>query len=648
MPLVKLSTAEGDFEFIDEIAARGGVKDVYFSPDRSYVAAFFRHKLDAAAHDRLKAIVGVFRQRIFDQPGGEYWKNLYTWPQAIVEWQGRTGIIVPSYQQDFRFTYGSKNDDENNIRGAEKEGKWFSARNRNLTLDPREKGTWLTYLQVSIQLARAVRRLHAAGLAHSDLSYKNVLIDPVKGRACIIDIDGLVVPNKYPPEVLGSPDFIAPEVLATASRHRDDPARIHASILTDRHALAVLIYLYLLCRHPLRGGRIHDSDPARDEELMMGEAALFIEHPEDDRNRVRLDELKPSALPWGNPADLPYTVTGPRLAPLIHQAFTHGLHDPAARPSADEWEHALVQTVDLLQPCANVDCEQKWFVADTHKSVPCPFCGTATIDPSPILELHSGRGRGVFTPDNHHLIAYDERSVFAWHANRSVFPSERLPVERRRRVAYIRRHKGAWLLVNEGLPDMYDRKADKPVPVGSYVHLLEGGEILLDATDGGRLVRVRIPAGPLIDAGTDRREQGRPFRGDPQRESGRSESAEHESGRSNSGDQHREDELPPSRRPLTDALGQIDWFALSPRLQVGDLSGLDTSVARCVTEHAADPEVQPLARRLGVSAAIAVLLVLARAEVARQNWAAAVFMWSLVPADAQPQLLDVTRMLRLV
>jgi tRNA A-37 threonylcarbamoyl transferase component Bud32 len=28
-------------------------------------------------------------------------------------------------------------------------------------------------------IARAVRRMHAAGLAHSDLSYKNILIDPV-------------------------------------------------------------------------------------------------------------------------------------------------------------------------------------------------------------------------------------------------------------------------------------------------------------------------------------------------------------------------------------------------------------------------------------------------------------------------------------
>jgi serine/threonine protein kinase len=39
--------------------------------------------------------------------------------------------------------------------------------------------------------------LHSAGLAHSDLSYANVLIDPATGSANIIDIDGLVVPGKF-------------------------------------------------------------------------------------------------------------------------------------------------------------------------------------------------------------------------------------------------------------------------------------------------------------------------------------------------------------------------------------------------------------------------------------------------------------------
>lgn len=115
------------------------------------------------------------------------------------------------------FEHGSANNDMLGIKGREKEGKWFaSANNQNRFLDPRERGHWLNYLRICIRIARAVRRMHAAGLAHSSLSYKNVLIDPSTGQACLIDIDGLVVPGKFPPEVVGTPDFIAPEVVATA------------------------------------------------------------------------------------------------------------------------------------------------------------------------------------------------------------------------------------------------------------------------------------------------------------------------------------------------------------------------------------------------------------------------------------------------
>src|SRR5207245_1552542 len=106
---------------------------------------------------------------------------------------------------------------------------------------------------------------HAAGLAHSDLSYNNVLVDPAGGHISIIDIDGLVVPGRFPPDVVGTPDFIAPEVVATSRLPKNDPGRKLPSIPTDRHALSVLLYMYLLCRHPLRGRKVHHADPTRDE-----------------------------------------------------------------------------------------------------------------------------------------------------------------------------------------------------------------------------------------------------------------------------------------------------------------------------------------------------------------------------------------------
>ncbi|MFR9591871.1 MAG: lipopolysaccharide kinase InaA family protein [Rikenellaceae bacterium] len=484
---IRLTAKDGSpVEFIDEVIGSGAMKDVYFSPDKSYVVGFFRTKQDYNAIDRLQNITGIYRERIFNQAGGEYWKNLYCWPTKIVEWNGRVGVVCPTYQKHFFFASG-------NFKGKEKVGKWFaSAKLRNKFLPAAEKGNWLTHLLMTIQIARAVKRLHAAGLAHSDLSYKNVLVDPVSGKAAIIDIDGLVVPGKYPPDVVGTPDFIAPEVLKTRSLKLGDPNRKLPSISTDRHALAVLIYMYLLYRHPLRGGKVNDMDAAKDEELSMGEKALFIEHPTDKSNRPKLNQLNPSELPQGDVAKLPYTICGPYLTELIKRAFIDGLHNPMARPTADEWEQALIKTSDLMQPCQNKSCESGWFVFDNSTKPKCPFCGTEYKGVLPVLNLYYSPKRGSFRQDNHRLMVYDKQSLYMWHVNRNITPNEKISDADKKPVGDFHFHNGKWILINRKLNSLYDKDIDKKIEIGGFVELTEGKKILLSTEEGGRLIIVQL------------------------------------------------------------------------------------------------------------------------------------------------------------
>lgn len=375
--IVTCTTKDGQtVQYVDEVIGSGSMKDVYFSPDKSYVVAFYHKPQNEQARDRIDMITGRYRQNIFEQAGGEYWKDLFCWPTHVVEHGGKIGIVVPTYQSHFFFKYGSKNNDFLGIKGREKEGKWFaSASNQNKFLDPRERGNTLNYLKVCLLLTRAVRRMHAAGLCHSDLSYKNVLVDPELGHACIIDVDGLVVPGKYPPDVVGTPDFIAPEVVKTSHLPKDSPARVLPSISTDRHALAVLIYMYLFFRHPLRGGKIHDmNDEMRDETLAMGERALFIEHPHDRSNAVKVSQVSAFSLPWADPQKIPYTIMGPYLSALFERAFIDGLHDATKRPTADEWETALVKTVDLFS-LARIKIASRSGMS--FRAKPNPFAHTA-------------------------------------------------------------------------------------------------------------------------------------------------------------------------------------------------------------------------------------------------------------------------------
>ena len=485
---IKLNAADGSqIEFIDEVKAQGGVKDVYFSPDNSYVVAFYRTPLPANDKERLKNIVGNYRMRIFTNDAeGNYWKHLFPWPTKIVEWGEKTGIVMPFYDKRFFFSGGP-------FDGKEKEGKWFASaklRNRHLTDD--QKGTWLTHLRMCIDIARAVRRLHAAGLAHSDLSYKNVLVDPITGSACIIDCDSLVVPGKFPPEVVGTPDFIAPEVMATRKLHLGDPNKQLPNINTDRHALAVLIYMYLLNRHPLRGGKVNDLDPAVDEELSMGAKALFIEHPTDKSNRVKVDQLSKYEVPQGDPNKLPYTICGPYLKKLFDRAFIEGLHNPAKRPTALEWEEALVKTADLVQPCQNPSCRAHWYVFDNTGRPRCPFCGTEYKGQLPILDFYYATSGTNFRYENYRLMVYDKQTLYKWHSNRLISANEKTSAEDKKPVGDFHFFEGQWILINRRLPDLFDVTDKKNIPIGRYIPLTDGRQILLDRNNGGRLIVVKL------------------------------------------------------------------------------------------------------------------------------------------------------------
>ena len=106
--IIKCKTIDGrDIEFVDEIIGSGAMKDVYFSPDHSYVVCFFSKEknkfYDSKAtleqqKDRLKEIVGNKWQGIFNGVGGDYWKNIFCWPDGLVEYNNLLGITAPTYK----------------------------------------------------------------------------------------------------------------------------------------------------------------------------------------------------------------------------------------------------------------------------------------------------------------------------------------------------------------------------------------------------------------------------------------------------------------------------------------------------------------------------------------------------------------------
>jgi len=355
----------------------GGMKQVFFTRDRKEVVAFF-HKAqsDFARENRLLKVISDHNPTLPGKPNFSYWKELFCWPTDLIDHPRLgLGMLIPSYPSRFIFDNGL-------CKGKEKDGGWFTCIDpktkkllRYSRVDPLERGNLGGYISSLIRVSRAVQRMHMAGLAHADLSDRNVLIDPVSGSAIVIDLDALVVPGVFPPDVLGTRGFIAPEVLATQNLHLEDSNRKHACAETDKYALAVLIYKYLLERHPLEGSRILKGlTPEQENEAEFGIQALYSEHPIDKSNR-------PSGKYY------PASIMGAAFEKLCLNTFVLGIHTPNLRPSAGGWEKVLCAAFDLLRACENASCSHKMFVLINSQKPKCPYCGKISKGTYSILKL---------------------------------------------------------------------------------------------------------------------------------------------------------------------------------------------------------------------------------------------------------------------
>ena len=452
-------------DFFPKMIAEGATKAVFLSKDRKFVLAFYKNKTDInSLRRRLQYILNEYNPTIANN--ADYWKQLFCWPTGIIV-KPKLGIITPVYPNNFLFSIGR-------WKGLEKKSRWFISPKLQQYLPKEEQAPWINYFKICIFLARAVRRLHFAGLAHSDLSDNNVLIDPASGQMIIIDIDSIAVPPIFPPLVEGTPGYIAPEVLATISLSANNPKKQFANIRTDQHALAVLIYEYLLNRHPLRGKKVHSlSSVEEDERLSMGEKALFIEHPENSSN-------SPIETPKA-----PVTALGSALTVLFYKAFVSGLHTPYKRPTAYQWEKALIKTSHLLYPCSNKKCKQQWFVVrqeKKQKKIVCPFCGTPIKTAFPILKILNKKRIVQWE-----LVVYDGQCLLSWHVYDNIYPAEHNLDKTVQ--AYCVFHQGKWLLINQALNSMIS-PAGQRVDINKAVELKAGVQIQLSQATHGCVVEV--------------------------------------------------------------------------------------------------------------------------------------------------------------
>jgi len=201
---------------------------------------------------------------------------------------------------------------------------------------------------VGKNLADSFLQLHAKGLCYRDISHGNVFFDPDTGDVLICDNDNVTFDGEGADTVLGTPKFMAPEIVTGKAR---------PSTETDLFSLAVLLFIMFMLHHPLDGAKeaaIHSFDrPAMDK--LYGFEPLFIFDPDDRSNRP--------VPPYQRNAVEFWPIYPQFLRDLFTRSFTDGLHDPEnGRVRESEWRSAMARLHDLVVFCPACGAEN--FVED--------------------------------------------------------------------------------------------------------------------------------------------------------------------------------------------------------------------------------------------------------------------------------------------
>ncbi len=231
-------------------------------------------------------------------------------------------------------------------------------------------------LRASFFLAEAFHALHSRGLCYKDISLGNLFLDPGNGEILICDNDNVDVDGRDLGSVLGTPGFMAPEILMRQARPGAD---------SDLFSLAVLIFRLLTRHDPLKGQmelEIHCLDePARRH--LYGEDPVFIFDPNDSRNRPDPELHRAALVTWPiYPKD---------LRDLFLQTFVTGMKRPNRRALTGQWQAGLAGSLDRRQQCES--CGQENFGTQPG----CWHCQAKLPLPTQLIAPH---GSIVASPGN--------------------------------------------------------------------------------------------------------------------------------------------------------------------------------------------------------------------------------------------------------
>ncbi len=195
-------------------------------------------------------------------------------------------------------------------------------------------------------IAKAFSELEINNLSYCDISGNNIFVNVSKNASIkLIDVDNIYVAGKGKAAILGTPRYIAPEVI----NRQKNP-----DVLSDNYSLAVILFELLRIGHPYISDDVIDGTPEDEDAALAGKYAYVT----DDNSTNML------------PADLVLT---DKLKELFRRCFEDGRKNRLRRPSAAEFEKALLEASNKVIKCPSCGA---WHyprkVGRTYEG--CPWC----------------------------------------------------------------------------------------------------------------------------------------------------------------------------------------------------------------------------------------------------------------------------------
>lgn len=191
--------------------------------------------------------------------------------------------------------------------------------------------------RTAFNLTKGYQKLHGMGAKYQDISFGNLFFNPDNGDVLICDNDNVSFDNSKPGGVLGTPGFMAPEIVRGEKRPSKD---------TDRYSLAVLLFYLFMVNHPLEGkveASIKCMDMAARVKL-YGTEPIFIFDPDNKTNRPVKGIHDNANIYW--------PLYPEKLRQMFTKSFTIGLTQPSKRVTEPEWMNLFANMMSGMMKCS--------------------------------------------------------------------------------------------------------------------------------------------------------------------------------------------------------------------------------------------------------------------------------------------------------